>query len=275
MELLSLKINVNGTNTSLTTRKGEKTAVVFIHGNSLSRNVFTPLFHARDLSSHYLISYDLPGHGESDKPEDPSRTYTMEGYGQHLAGLVKYLKLHRFVLVGFSLGGHIAMQSIAAGLVPEPAGLVTIGSPPLEGPHSFPQAFYPFSGGASLFKNRLTREEAEYIATYLSDSPEKYNDIAKSIIHTDPDARSYLTESLEKNLFHNECRFVSETSIPLLICFGTNEKTVNLNYIRDKKLQEHLGASFMLLRAEPHYPDFSSSGRFLPCLISFLDKIDG
>ena len=54
-----------------------------------------------------LIRYDLRGHGETDKPVGP---YSLDDFADDLAELTTYLRLERFHLAGYSLGGLIAQR---------------------------------------------------------------------------------------------------------------------------------------------------------------------
>ena len=72
------------------------------------------------------IAYDLRGHGGSDTPQNDD--YTVDSQEQDLAAVVEALKLERFILVGHSMGGAIAIDY--AGKHPERvAGLMMVGTP--------------------------------------------------------------------------------------------------------------------------------------------------
>jgi len=83
--------------------------VVFIHGNSCSSEVFkTQLAH---FSRQYrIIAIDLPGHGKSDNASHTDTGYTIPGYAKTLDEVIRVLQLNQFAVVGFSLGGNIALQ---------------------------------------------------------------------------------------------------------------------------------------------------------------------
>jgi pimeloyl-ACP methyl ester carboxylesterase len=57
-----------------------------------------------------VITLDLPGHGEGSATRE---SWSIEGYGEDVAGLVKHLGLERVVLVGHSMGGPVALKAAA------------------------------------------------------------------------------------------------------------------------------------------------------------------
>lgn len=59
------------------------------------------------------IALDLIGHGKSGAPADPAR-YTMDHAVQDIAGLLDVLGISRVDLLGYSLGGRLALQFAVA-----------------------------------------------------------------------------------------------------------------------------------------------------------------
>ena len=71
----------------------------------------------RDLASSWdgwrRIAVDLIGHGESDAPSD-ERRYTMERCVADLGALLDELRIERATVLGYSMGGRVALQLAAA-----------------------------------------------------------------------------------------------------------------------------------------------------------------
>lgn len=59
------------------------------------------------------VTLDLPGHGEASSERE---TWTVAGYGEDVAGLLKDLALDNVVLMGHSMGGPVSLK--AASLLP-------------------------------------------------------------------------------------------------------------------------------------------------------------
>src|SRR5262249_11187651 len=86
-----------------------KPALVFVHGWTCNRTFFAPQA-AHFAGQHRVVSVDLRGHGESDKPQG---SYPVSAYADDIAFLVDRLGLGRVVAVGHSLGGLIVLQLAA------------------------------------------------------------------------------------------------------------------------------------------------------------------
>jgi pimeloyl-ACP methyl ester carboxylesterase len=76
-----------------------KEAVVFIHGWSCNLNFWKtniPAF----VNQSRVIAIDLPGHGESDKPQV---TYSMDLFARAIDAVLQDAKVERATLVGHSM----------------------------------------------------------------------------------------------------------------------------------------------------------------------------
>jgi non-heme chloroperoxidase len=87
-------------------RAGSGPAVLLIHGWTLNRTVWERQVVAlRD--RHTVITVDVRGHGESSHPRTG---YTIPALAGDLEHLVRALNVPRIAVVGWSMGGVIAMQ---------------------------------------------------------------------------------------------------------------------------------------------------------------------
>ncbi len=98
--------------------------VVLVHGWTCNRSYFAP---QRDhlAGKHRVVSVDLRGHGESDKPEGP---YTIAGFADDVAWLCRELALTKPVVIGHSMGGMTALE-VAARHPELPGAIVVCDSP--------------------------------------------------------------------------------------------------------------------------------------------------
>src|SRR5262245_265924 len=103
-----------------------KPALVFIHGWTCNRTFFAP--QAEHFArQHRVVSLDLRGHGDSDKPQG---VYPVSAYADDIAFLVERLGLGKVVAIGHSLGG-ISVLQLAAAYPDKVAGIVMVDPAPL------------------------------------------------------------------------------------------------------------------------------------------------
>ena len=103
---------------------GHGRPVILVHGWTCNRSYFTP---QRDhfARTHRVVSIDLRGHGESDKPPGP---YTIAGFADDVAWLSQELGLVKPVVIGHSMGGMTALE-VAARHPDLPGAIVVCDSP--------------------------------------------------------------------------------------------------------------------------------------------------
>src|SRR5580692_13099957 len=93
-----------------------KRPVILVHGLLLSQEMHRPL--AEDLAArgNHVITIDLLGHGESDRPRDMWR-YSMSIFGEQVIALMDHLGIEQAVVMGTSLGANTALE--IASMAPE------------------------------------------------------------------------------------------------------------------------------------------------------------
>ncbi|BDH56289.1 alpha/beta fold hydrolase [Tsukamurella sp. PLM1] len=106
-------------------RFGSGEPLVLVHGIAHRRQAWYPV--AERLAEHReVILFDLPGHGESPALDLAGRT-VQEALQQHLEDLFTELDLVRPHIAGNSLGGRIALEAAASGIVSSATGLSPAG----------------------------------------------------------------------------------------------------------------------------------------------------
>lgn len=108
---------------------GEGQPLVFIHGLGSSTQDWesqVPVF----AKSFKVITFDLRGHGRSDKPAGP---YDVPMFSHDLAGLLQGLDIPRAHIVGISLGGGVAFE-FAINYPAQTKTLTIVNSAPTLGP---------------------------------------------------------------------------------------------------------------------------------------------
>lgn len=118
------KIQSNGINLYYEIH-GEGQPLLFIHGLGSSARDWE--FQVQEFAKSYkVITFDLRGHGQSDKP---AGRYTMSMFAADTVGLLKALGVKSPHVVGLSLGGGVAFQMAVDASLPFKS-LVIVNSTP-------------------------------------------------------------------------------------------------------------------------------------------------
>ena len=88
---------------------GDGPALLLVHGLTASHAVWEPTL-AAFAARWRVIAPDLPGHGESDKPDAP---YTIDFFAGMIRSLARELGVREAVVAGSSLGGQVALELAA------------------------------------------------------------------------------------------------------------------------------------------------------------------
>jgi pimeloyl-ACP methyl ester carboxylesterase len=100
------RVALDGLTLAVNEWPGKGPAIVCIHGLTANHTCWASMADA--LASDYrLIAYDLRGRGESEKPD---KGYSLEIHGEDLGRLLDAFRLKKAILMGHSLGAHIALR---------------------------------------------------------------------------------------------------------------------------------------------------------------------
>jgi 2-succinyl-6-hydroxy-2,4-cyclohexadiene-1-carboxylate synthase len=90
---------------------GDGPIVLLLHGFTRDTRAWEPVLPS--LADYRVVRVDLIGHGKSDAPDDPSR-YTMQHAVEDLLALLHHLHVEQYALIGYSLGGRVALHLATA-----------------------------------------------------------------------------------------------------------------------------------------------------------------
>jgi pimeloyl-ACP methyl ester carboxylesterase len=86
--------------------------LILVHGLLLSQELHRPLAKELAARGNHVITVDLLGHGESDRPRDMWR-YSMSFFGEQVIALMDHLQIEQAVVMGTSLGANTALEIAA------------------------------------------------------------------------------------------------------------------------------------------------------------------
>lgn len=238
--------------------------LLFIHGNSHSKNSFRAQYQDGLFEQYRLIAMDLPGHGDSDRASG----YSLNLYSDIVAGLLGVLNIKKALLVGHSLGGHIALQTTGKAKI---AGLMIYGTPMLKKPIDF-SIFLPNEKAAALSKESSSLEEIENLLTELEyTGPQR--DVARTdFLRTDPQARTSILQSVVAGEYQDEFNLLKNFTGKSLVLVSENEKLVNNEYI--SLALNDLGMSLCSTTINAgHVPHSMNAEEFNARLLAFADNV--
>ncbi|KAF5007795.1 hypothetical protein FDECE_5919 [Fusarium decemcellulare] len=158
----------------------------------------------------------------------------MGGYGSCLLEVLTALSIYDVVILGWSLGGHIALEMVGLGCdILRIRGVLLVGTPPANGP----QVAEAFLGKDRSPRMQLTgqeslsREEAYGYAHEAIGYPfEEWQGL--DALRTDGRARRVMFQSFEAGAGVDQVKIVAETTeVHFGVVNGSEETFVNLEYV--------------------------------------------
>lgn len=197
--------------------------LIFIHGNSHAKNSFDSQLNNQLFKNFRLIALDLPGHGESDKASE----YSLPLFSSVLNELINKLSLKSFILVGHSLGGHVALHALN---FLKPSGLFLYGTPMLKRPIDF-SIFLPNEKAAALSKEVSDDYEIEQLLSEFNYEGDEREKAKSNFLKTDPKVRTEILVSVANENYSDECVLLGKFEGKIKVLVSRNETLVNNKYI--------------------------------------------
>jgi pimeloyl-ACP methyl ester carboxylesterase len=269
------------TNTVVATHHGEIAVaqssgtglpVLFIHGNSSAKEVFRKQYESELGKTYRMIAMDLPGHGASSNAVNPAVTYSMTGYAMAAGQVLDALGVERAVILGWSLGGHVAMEMVKSW--PGVVGIMIMGAPPVRRDmEAITAGFQPcpalFLGG----KRQLTPQEykafAELTLGKLADNAE----LIRALHRTDGAAREMMFASLAGGMASDQREIAETAGVPIAVVNGEKDPLVNLAYVGSLKYRSLWDKHCFVLRGLSHVPFMEAPEMFNPIFARFLSDM--
>ncbi len=238
--------------------------LVFIHGNSMNSKSFKNQFGCSELNEFRLLALDLTGHGDSENTD----TYSVIKFVDVISSFFINLKLKNFIIVGHSLGGHFAIQSLPKliGCI----GAFIFGTPPIKIPLNLDEAFLPHPVMPLLFKKDLNDDELNLFAKSLTSiNNESY--IKESIKTTDTNFREQLVLSIQNGDMVNEAAILETLNYPVALICGRNDVLVNTDYIQNLSVPSLWKNKVAIIEDASHCPNLENTEVFNMVLIEFAE----
>jgi pimeloyl-ACP methyl ester carboxylesterase len=252
----------------------DERAVIFVHGNSSSARTWLPVITGSFGQRFRCLALDLPGHGQSEPANDPS-DYSIPGYAAVLAGFARTLGAADAVVVGWSLGGHIALE--AAPELPDASGLFIFGTPPVGSAAQLADGFLPNPAMNAGFNASVSESEAQAFADSFTapGSGLATSEFVSDILATDGAARTGLMSSIGEGRFADEVAIVAGLRQPLAIVQGAQEQLVNPDYLRKLTAPTLWRGEVQVIPGAGHALHQEATQQFAALLADFIADVDG
>lgn len=235
--------------------------LIMLHGGFGTFDMFSA-FSPTLAQNHQVIGVDLYGHGRTALTDRPIR---LEQMADDIAGLIQHLGLEKADLLGYSLGGTVALGTAIR--QPERVNKLVVISTPFKRAGWYPEIQAGMASTAPEYLIGTPMHEA-----YLRVAP-KPEDFARFV--------AVMTEGMSQD--YDWTGAVSALKIPTLIIAGDSDALPPSHAVEFFKLLggslrdagwtgEHLIPSQLaILPGATHYNIFFRADLLLPVLIPFLD----
>lgn len=222
------KLLINGLVLSFwETNSNQDCAIIFIHGNSHSSRSFSKQMSSPLLREFRLISVDLPGHGESTRGD----YYSIKKFAEIISEFIKAIEISKFIIVGHSLGGHVAINILNTNLTPK--GLFLFGTPPLQIPFDA-TAFLPNIHTTAMGKIKPNEDEIASLMNEMNYVGTDRDLAIADFLKTDGAFRTEVFCDILSGENDDEIELIKSFNGPIMFLLATKDSMINNNYIREK-----------------------------------------
>jgi non-heme chloroperoxidase len=240
--------------------------ILFIHGFSQSGMSWTKQVHSDLAKEFHMVTYDLRGHGNSDKPFEAERYRNSKAWADEVQAVMDAAGFKRAVLVGWSYGGRVMADYLTTYGTGKLAGLNYVdagqkGDPAFVGPNL---KNLPLMASEDLAINIAATRDFLHGCFNIQPTQDEYETMLAFNMMVPPKVRAGLSgRPLEVD------EMLKSLRIPVLVTHGALERNSNL-IAAEYTAKMISGAKLSVYQGVGHSPFFEDAPRFNAELAAFV-----
>lgn len=244
--------------------------IVFVHGLLGSHINWDKQTGSPELQKYRMITYDMRGHGLSGKPDDATAYKDGRRWADDLATVLKASSAQKPVLVGWSLGGVVLSNYLAA------YGDAGIGG-------------FVYVDGVIELTGALITSHPQVYEGLASDDLRTHLDTVRTFLalcfETQPNAAtferllsnaamaSWIMTRSTPSMTVSAAEGLSKAKVPVLLLYGAKDKLVNTQPSIDRARELNPAIKTNIYADSGHAPFFEEAARFNRDLSGFTDSV--
>jgi non-heme chloroperoxidase len=240
--------------------------ILFIHGFSQSGMSWAKQVNSDLANEFHMVTYDLRGHGNSDKPFEPERYRNGKAWADEVQAVMDAAGFKRAVLVGWSYGGRVMADYLTNYGTGKLAGLNYVdagqkGDPTFVGPNL---KNLPLMASEDLATNIAATREFLHGCFNVQPTQDEYETMLSFNMMVPPKVRAGLSgRPLEVD------ELLKSIKIPVLVTHGALDRNSNL-IAAEYTAKMIPGAKLSVYQGVGHSPFFEDAPRFNAELAAFV-----
>lgn len=216
---------------------GAAKSVVFIHGWPLSHKMFEYQFIKLADDGYRCIGIDLRGFGRSDKPWTP---YNYDRFADDIQQVLTTLNLQGITMVGFSMGGAIAMHYIAKYFSERVTKVVFMGAaaPCFTKREDYPYGLEKSTCNDLIMQSKQDRPKmvSDFAKIFFSEENSQSHEMKEWLFSINMEASPYATikclEELRDADLRSDMQIVNQRNLPVAIFHGIHDKICSVDFAK-------------------------------------------
>jgi pimeloyl-ACP methyl ester carboxylesterase len=242
--------------------------ILFIHGLRQSRLSWEKQLADPQLKGFRIVTFDLRGHGDSDKPAALEAYSDADKWADDVAAVIATAKLRRPVLVGWSLGGYVAGAYLRKYGGEAIAGVNLVDAVTKLSPDLLTKESVAFTGTTTSPDLAIrTAATADFLAACFH-LPPTNAEMQRMLVVNGMTARAVNEGFVQTKTTDLEPTFQSYTG-PVLLTHGVHDRLVRV--AMDERIKAiHPDSRLSLFSKSGHSPFFEEPARYGKELAAFV-----